>query len=57
MKDAHKISPYSLRIKGQIKEKAQVEAQRNRRSLNAEIGLLVEEGLQWRELKNNQAIA
>jgi len=44
-----KINPFGLRLDPAIKNKAGDEAQKNRRSLNAELGLLIEEGLKWRE--------
>ena len=40
---------YPLRIAEDVKEKAVAEAARNRRSLNSELELLIEEGLKWRE--------
>lgn len=49
MKEARKISPFGLRLAAQVKERAQEEANRNRRSLNTELGLLIEEGFKWRE--------
>ncbi|VVP89984.1 hypothetical protein PS918_03138 [Pseudomonas fluorescens] len=57
MKGAHQISAYSLRIADELKKKAMQEAGINRRSLNAELGLLIEEGLKWREMQNKQAAA
>lgn len=57
MKDAHQVAPYSLRIADQLKEKARQEAGANRRSLNAELGLLIEEGFKWREMQSKQAAA
>ena len=57
MKDAHQVAPYSLRIADQLKEKAKQEAGANRRSLNAELGLLIEEGFKWREMQGKQAAA
>ncbi|MBA1200444.1 Arc family DNA-binding protein [Pseudomonas capeferrum] len=57
MKDRHQNPPYSLRIGADLKEKARNQAHANRRSLNAEIGLLIEEGLKWREMQGKQAIA
>ncbi|MNJ29828.1 hypothetical protein D3C77_244100 [compost metagenome] len=57
MKDVHQIAPYSLRIADQLKSKAKHEAEANRRSLNAELGLLIEEGLKWREMQSKQAVA
>lgn len=43
------INPFGLRLDPGVKEKASDEAKKNRRSLNAELGLLIEEGLKWRE--------
>ena len=57
MKDQHQNKPYSLRIAQELKDKARDQAYANRRSLNSEIGLLIEEGLKWRELQNMQAKA
>ncbi|MEA3233916.1 Arc family DNA-binding protein [Pseudomonas mosselii] len=57
MKDTHQVAPYSLRIADELKEKAKREAEANRRSLNAELGLLIEEGLRWREMQCKQAAA
>lgn len=57
MKDAHQIAPYSLRIAEELKAKARKIAAENRRSLNAEIGLLIEDGLKWRESHARQASA
>jgi hypothetical protein len=49
MTDAHRVKPYSLRIKDELKARAKREAKNNHRSLNVEIGLLIEDGLRWRE--------
>ncbi|KPA87077.1 hypothetical protein PF66_06422 [Pseudomonas asplenii] len=58
MKDAHKVAPYSLRIAEHLKGKAREEAATNRRSLNAELELLIEEGFKWREMQQaKQAVA
>ncbi|WP_409309634.1 Arc family DNA-binding protein [Pseudomonas putida] len=57
MKDRHQNAPYSLRIGDELKDRARSEAHANRRSLNAELGLLIEEGLKWREMKSKQAAA
>lgn len=57
MKDAHQVAPYSLRIAEQLKGKAKQEAEANRRSLNAELGLLIEEGFKWREMQSKQTAA
>lgn len=57
MKDAHKVSPYSLRIAEQLKGRAEDEAFAHKRSLNKELELLIEEGFKWREMQNRQAVA
>ncbi|MBI6616649.1 hypothetical protein YA0729_28325 [Pseudomonas simiae] len=58
MKDAHKVAPYSLRIAEHLKGRAKQEATVNRRSLNTELELLIEEGFKWREMQSSkQAIA
>lgn len=54
---ARKINPFGLRLQPEIKKRAEMEAQKNRRSLNAEISLLVEEGLRWRAQQMIQATA
>lgn len=46
---------YPLRLQPEIKKKAELEAQKNRRSLNAELGLLIEEGLRWRKQQRQLA--
>jgi hypothetical protein len=57
MNDRHQKNAYSLRIEEELKERARGQAHANRRSLNAEIGLLIEEGLKWRESQKSQAVA
>lgn len=57
MSDRQQAAPYSLRIGEDLKDKARNEAQANRRSLNAELGLLIEEGLRWRERRSKMAAA
>ncbi|MEW6460372.1 MAG: Arc family DNA-binding protein [Pseudomonadota bacterium] len=57
MKNSSRVMPFPLRLAEDVRGKAESEAQRNRRSLNAEIALLVEEGLKWREAKKGQAAA
>ena len=44
-----KTSAYPLRIAGAVREAAQAEARKSRRSLNTELGILIEEGLAWRK--------
>lgn len=53
MKDHKKA--YSLRMPEEIGEKVKQLAQENRRTVSAEIGLLVEQGMAWREA-NQSAI-
>lgn len=49
---------YPLSLELSVKVQAEDEAKKNRRSLNAELGLLIEEGLKWREMqKASQAVA
>lgn len=49
---------YPLSIEAEVKGRAESEAKKNRRSLNAELGLLIEEGLKWREMmQQKQAMA
>lgn len=55
MKDRHRSAPYSLRIANELRDKARNEAHANRRSLNAELSLLIEEGFKWREAQCRQA--
>ncbi|WP_301361842.1 Arc family DNA-binding protein [Stutzerimonas nitrititolerans] len=57
MKDMRQTNPYSLRLADELREAALQEAHQNRRSLNAELGLLIEEGFKWRELQRQQAVA
>lgn len=56
MRNAEKAR-YPLSLAVSVKEKAESEAIKNRRSLNAELGLLIEEGFKWRELQSKQATA
>lgn len=55
--DRHKMNPFSLRIDRELKAKAESEARQNRRSLNTELAMLIEEGLKWRETQSRQAKA
>lgn len=57
MKGTRQTNPYSLRLADELREAALQEAHKNRRSLNAELGLLIEEGFKWRELQRQQAVA
>lgn len=52
-----KRSRYPLSLELAVKGQAELEAKKNRRSLNAELGLLIEEGLKWREIQSKQAAA
>jgi len=54
---ARTINPFGLRLQPEVKEKAAEVARANRRSMNAELGLLIEEGLKWREMQSRQAVA
>ena len=45
------------RVTQEIKDRVNDEAKRNRRSQNAELGLLIEEGFKWREMLQKQAVA
>lgn len=56
MKDAAKAR-YPLSLLPAVKGEAEYEARKNRRSLNAELGLLIEEGLKWRKSREGQASA
>lgn len=56
MKGTHRAAAYSLRIAVELKERARQQAGIHRRSLNAELGLLIEEGLKWREMRGKQTI-
>lgn len=57
MEQKMRASPFPLRLDEGMKVEAKEEARKNRRSLNAELGLLIEEGLKWREMKGKQAVA
>ncbi|MGA3827315.1 hypothetical protein [Pseudomonas chlororaphis] len=48
---------YPLTLDADVKGQAEAEAKKYRRSLNAELGLLIEEGLKWREMQSKQAAA
>ena len=46
------------RVAQEVKDRVNGEAQRNRRSQAAEVGLLIEEGFKWREMmQQKQAMA
>lgn len=48
---------YPLTLDAIVKGRAETEAKKYRRSLNAELGLLIEEGFKWREMQSKQAMA
>lgn len=48
-------SRYPLSLVSEVKTKVEEEAKKSRRSLNAELGLLIEEGFKWREMQSKQA--
>lgn len=51
-------SAYPLRLEDGTRARAEEVARSNHRSLNVELGLLIEEGLKWREMqKAGQATA
>lgn len=50
-----RITPYPLRLNEALREAVEREAQQNRRSLNAELGLLIEEALLSREKRRPRA--
>ncbi|MDP2444145.1 hypothetical protein [Pseudomonas sp.] len=50
-----RITPYPLRLKEALRQAAEKEAQLNRRSLNAELALLIEEALLSREQRRPRA--
>lgn len=57
MKGKVRSSAFPLRLDEEVKGKASRQAVTNRRSLNAELGLLIEEGLKWRETQFKQTAA
>lgn len=50
-------SAYPLRIEDDTRTKAEGVAKQNHRSLNVELGLLIRDGLKWREMQNEKARA
>lgn len=54
MQQNKSLSSFPLRLPDQVRELAKSLAIKNRRSLNAELGLLIEEGLKSREVKLKQ---
>lgn len=51
------INPFGLRLQPDLKEMARVEAEKNHRSINTELTLLIEDGFKWREMQQKRAIA
>lgn len=51
------ITPFGLRLRPALKEKAKDEADRNRHSMNTELEMLIEDGFKWREKQSGQAVA
>lgn len=47
---------FPLRLREAAKEEAKSEAEKNRRSLNAELGLLIEEALSLRKAMRGKAV-
>lgn len=45
---------YPLRLANDVRGRAEGEALHNHRSLNVELGLLIEDGLKWRKMKQSQ---
>lgn len=52
-----KAVQFTLRLDEEVQEIAKNHAHTNRRSLNTELGMLIEEGFKWRELQRQQAVA
>ncbi|WP_397448121.1 Arc family DNA-binding protein [Pseudomonas sp. NA-150] len=48
---------YPLRLESDTRGKAESEARSHHRSLNVELGLLIEDGLKWRKMQSKQAVA
>jgi hypothetical protein len=55
MQTPKRIVPYPLRLDESIRKEAEEEAHRNKRSLNAELGLLIEEALKGRKERRPRA--
>lgn len=51
------ITPFGLRLQPLLKERVRGEAAKNRRSMNTETEMLIEEGFKWREMQQRQAVA
>ena len=54
---ARDIKPFGLRLQPHNKERIKAEADSNRRSMNTEAEMLIEDGFKWREMQVRQAIA
>lgn len=50
-----RITPYPLRLSDTTRKAAETEAETNRRSLNAELSLLIEEALESRKKRRPRA--
>lgn len=46
---ARSIQPFPLRMEADLKDKVRSLSASNRRSLNSELCVLIEEGMQWRQ--------
>ena len=57
MKDVRAVSPYPLRMSAGVRNEASEEAHKNRRSLNTELGLLIEEALLARKQNEHNSQA
>lgn len=57
MAEKVRLSPFPLRLLGDIRVEVQVQASKNRRSLNAELGILIEQGLKWRATQGEKTVA
>lgn len=51
---ARDIKPFGLRLQPHNKERVKGEAESNRRSMNSETELLIEDGFKWREMQSRQ---
>lgn len=47
---------YPLRLESSTRGRAESEARQYHRSLNVELGLLIEDGLKWRAAQKSQAV-
>ncbi|WP_125863000.1 Arc family DNA-binding protein [Pseudomonas versuta] len=57
MAEKVRVSSFPLRLQEGIRGEVHSHASKNRRSLNAELGILIEEGLRWRATQGKQAVA